>query len=199
MGYIKSQIIRLSKAAGSKSAARKLAKKWFDKTGRDVNEVQTARQPFRSGKIYVFRYDNPKTEDLPWWDRNPVVFALDSVDGDDFGINLNLLPIRVKEDLIDDLYERLEGQIKQSTRDGRVDSAINETQLPITYNGAKAYLDRYGFGFAVRRYKVNRKARQSVVSYNNWANVVLCDFADIEGTNLWNIRRMYVEYNGINI
>ena len=105
MGAIKTQIKALVKTHGSKSNARKEAEAWYAsslKSFRNKEVVKSTILRFRPGKIYVFRYDTPKTEEtLEWWDRSPVVLALDPYKGNDVGINLNLLPIAVKEFILD--------------------------------------------------------------------------------------------------
>ena len=103
MGYVKNKIKELSAEAGSKKKARSNAESWYNSSLRDrsVKEAKYTRSRFQPGKIYVFGYD-PITENLEWFDRNPIVLALEQVDDNDLGVNLNLLPIRVKEDLLED-------------------------------------------------------------------------------------------------
>jgi len=43
----------------------------------------------------------------------------------DLGINLNLLPVSIKENLLDDLYDRMEGQINNATSGKRAYKAIS--------------------------------------------------------------------------
>ena len=201
MGQIKKDIQSQIKIHGSKAKARAEAEDWYSTALSSFNDRTVVKkgERFRPGKIYVFRYDTPITENLQWWDRNPVVLALDPYKGNDVGINLNILPIQVKETLLDDLHIRLNGQIKTNETRARKNAAA-QGQLNLTYNGAKRYLDRYGFGFAVRQYKPNLKAGQAVVSYENWAKIVLCNFAELEGISEGALRAMYRKYyNSKNI
>lgn len=201
MGSIKKEIADLIKTHGSKANARLESEDWYKKSLNAFRNRAVARRPgmFQPGKIYVFRYDTPVTPDLEWWDRNPIVLALDPYKGNDVGINLNLLPIDVKETLLDDIHTTLMGQIK--TRTGRApENAAAQGSLRFTYKGAKAYLDKYGFGFAVRQYIPNLKAKQSVVSYEHWAKIALCDFIELEGSSVGRIRQMFRKYyNNKNI
>lgn len=192
MGYVKREIGRLSRSAGGKKKARRLAEDWYDDSlkSRRITEVVATRQRFLPGKIYTFEYD-PITENLPWFDQNPVVLAIERVDGNDLGINLNLLPVRIKEQLLDDLYTRLEGQIKNASSGNRFNNAQQQRPLRITYSGMKAYLKRYGFDFAIRQYKPNRKFRQAVVSYENWPQIALCDFIALNGATVRGIRLLF--------
>lgn len=197
MGYIKNRIKELSVAAKGKTRARKIAEEWFSDSLRSRKEdtVVSTRTAFEPGKIYVFEYA-PVTKNLPWFDKNPVVLAMDPTpSGDDIGVNLNLLPIRIKEQMLDDLYNNLEGQIKSASSGSKENHAKRQRALRITYDGVKNYLDQYGFGFAIRRYKRNRKTRQAVVSYNRWPEIALCDFIELEGANKTMLRVLFEEYN----
>jgi|TARA_R110000782_G_scaffold1387_2_gene5309 hypothetical protein len=190
MGYVKDRIKELSKTAGSKKRARKNAESWFKESSasRKIVEVKSTRDRFQSGKIYVFDY-SPTTKDLPWYDKNPVVLALEGVNDNDLGVNLNLLPISVKEQLLDDLYTRMGGSIKSAYNKSY--DAERQRALRITYDGMKSYLESNGCVFAIRRYNPSRKKRQSVVSYLRWPDIALCDFISLNGTTITQIRQMF--------
>lgn len=197
MGEIKKQIARFSREAGGKTLARRNAELWFNtsKIKRSNRGVANTGQRFRPGKIYIFDYKTPKTIDrLEWWDMNPVVLALDSYQGNDVGINLNLLPVQVKEELLDFLYDRLSGQIKSQIQGLKSEDAIRQGQIMFSYSGAKAFLKRYGFDFAIRQYIPNLKTNQAVVSYENWAKITLCDFIDLNGSSVQKIRLQFRKY-----
>ena len=113
MGQVKKDIRELSKDAGGRGRAKTAAESWFEDSKKSIREgaVQSTARRFRPGQVYVFRYDDPKyaTE----WDRNPCVLALDPAGNNDCGINLNLLPPNVKEELLDVVYERFQGYLKK--------------------------------------------------------------------------------------
>lgn len=201
MGNIKKDIASLIKTHGSKANAKKESELWYTKSLMAFRNKSVAKKPgmFTPGKIYVFRYDDPITPDLEWWDRNPIVLALDPYKGNDVGINLNLLPANVKETLLDDIHTTLMGQIKTNT--GRApENAAAQPGLRFTYKGAKQYLDRYGFGFAVRQYIPSRKTRQAVIAYEHWSKIALCDFIELEGISINRLRAMFRKYyNNKNI
>lgn len=192
MGYVKTEIKRLARQAGSKKMARDRAEDWYNTAinSRSIQEVHRTSAPFVPGKIYVFNYLDPVTPNLPWWDKNPVVLALDPVGGNDLGVNLNLLPVQVKEDLLDDLYMRLNSQIKAS----RNQNALRQNSLRITYYGMRAYLRRHGYHFAIRQYKRNIKTNQAVVAYEKWPDIALCDFMSLHGKNVWHLRREFRDW-----
>lgn len=190
MGKIKKDIRKLSREAGSKTRARRAAEEWFEESSKSIREgsVMKYSSRFRTGMIHVFRYDKPKyEEELEWWDRNPVVLALDPVDGNDFGINLNLLPVAFKEDMLDFIYDRMEGQIKTKSL-GKGGKATAQGQIPLTYNSAKIFLESFGLGFALRQYIPALKSNQKIVNYENWARIALCDFIELNGASIGQIR-----------
>lgn len=194
MGYINKQIKELIKGSGSKARARKASEDWFKNASKSMktNEVLTTRDRFLPGKIYVFEY-KPITEDLPWFDRNPVVLAIEQVGNNDLGVNLNLLPVEFKEKLLDKLFDMMEGQIKSATAGKRSDHAIIQKPLRITYEGMKAFLQSEGYEFALRQYIPSRKIKQAVVSYEKWPQIILCDFIELEGTTIQMIKRWFKE------
>jgi hypothetical protein len=194
MGHVKKRIKELVKESGGRNRAKKSAELWFETSRRKMNEKQVVftRDKFQPGKIYVFRYDDPKYKNtLEWWDRNPVVLAIYSEEENDLGINLNLLPIKIKEELLDFIYDRLEGLIKLNTMGNRANNAERQRHLSLTYTVAKSFLERFGFDFAIRQYIPSRKANQAVVAYEKWPEVALCDFIDINGGTITQVHAMY--------
>lgn len=194
MGYVKGKIRELVKESGGRNKAKKFAEQWFETSKKKMNEKQVivTRDKFQPGKIYVFRYDDPKYKTtLEWWDRNPVVLALYTEGENDLGINLNLLPVKIKEQLLDFIYDRLEGLIKLNTMGNRANNAERQKHLSLTYTVAKSFLERFGFDFAIRQYIPSRKANQAVVAYEKWPEMALCDFIDINGGTISQVQAMY--------
>jgi hypothetical protein len=140
----------------------------------------------------------PKYKDeLPWFDQNPVVLAIEQIGGNDFGVNLNLLPVPVKEQLLDDLYSRLGGPMLATSKEKS--NPLREKPLRITYQGMKAYLEKHGCDFALRQYIPSRKINQAVVSYSKWPEIALCNFMELNGTNYMQIRIQFNDYFKKNI
>lgn len=199
MGYVKKRIGELSKEHGGKIKASKFSEEWFQKgiKNRKITEAQVTRERFQAGKIYVFGYVPKYENELPWFDQNPVVLAIEQTAGNDFGVNLNLLPVPVKEKLLDDLYERLGGAIKSTSKEQS--NALKEKPLRITYLGMKSYLEKFGCDFALRQYIPARKINQAVVSYDKWPEIALCNFMELNGTNVMQIRLQFNDYLKKNI
>lgn len=199
MGYIKKRIRELSKEHGGKIKASNFCEKWFEDSLKDrrVVEAQITRTRFQAGRIYVFRYNPKYGDELPWFDQNPVVLAIEQVEGNDFGVNLNLLPVPVKEQLLDDLYTRLGGTMNVASNEKS--NPFREKPLRITYQGMKTYLEKHGCDFALRQYIPSRKINQAVVSYSKWPEIALCRFMELNGTSIMQIRVQFRDYFKKNI
>ena len=124
MGRLITEINSYRKDNGGAAKTRKEAENWyqnglkaFSKTPSD-NAKTNMR--FRPGHIYIFSYLNPITEStLDWWDKNPMVLALDpskEAKHNDLGINLNLLPIRLRTQLLDKVYDVYKSQIETAKK-----------------------------------------------------------------------------------
>ena len=198
MGKIKQDIKNLTKEAGSKTKARRGAEDWFQKASVSIrdNSVATHSKPFKTGMIHVFRYEKPlNVKTLPWWDRNPVVLALEPHEsGTDVGINLNLLPVEFKEDLLDMVYDRMEGQIKSKSGRSKENNALTQGELKLIYKDIKKFLVQFGFDFAIRQYVPQLKKNQKVVSYENWAKIALCNFQDLSGIGINEVKKAFREH-----
>jgi len=199
MDYVKKEILKMIKENKSKKEARSVSEQWFSDAikSRKDKSVEKIVKPFQPGKIYVFQYLNPVTkETLEWWDKNPVVLALLPIDKTtECGINLNLLPVKFKEDFLDNFYKIYHSQINAQSTGAKKDNATLQGPLrTLNYEVVKKYLDHFGFGFAVRRYKVHLKKNQAVVSYESWPKIALCDFIALNGSTPWKIKRLFTEY-----
>lgn len=199
MGYIKKRINELSKEHGGRTKAAAYSEKWFQDgiKSRKVKEAQITRNRFDAGKIYVFGYKPKFEKELPWFDENPVVLAIEQTGENDFGVNLNLLPVNVKEKLLDDLYTKMQGFVKSTTK--TASNPLTEKPLKISYIGMKKYLEKFGCEFALRQYIPSRKINQAVVSYQKWPEIVLCDFMQLNGTNIVQLIAEYKDYLKRNI
>ena len=182
MARVRQDIKELIKESGGRVRAKRAAEDWYESGKKTAAEksVQSIGGRFQPGKIYVFRYNPKYATELLWYDANPVVLALDPDGNNDVGINLNLLPSDVKERLLDRIYDAYESEIKRESVGGKKNDARRQNQLSLRWEEAKDFLAIYKF--AIRQYIPGRKIGQAVVSYENWAKIVLCDFADLNGT-----------------
>ena len=128
------------------------ARNWF-RTYAKETENQYRSKPLKQGHLYMYRYKFPKFMDtLDYWDTEPLMLSLGNFktkDGElrEVGINLHLLPLRVR---ILVLYEITNRILKSKYKKG----LYSETDkvIPLKWEDIKKPLHRFGIGFAVRMY-----------------------------------------------
>ena len=187
MGKLSKEISALVTESRGLDIAKKESIEWYKKTASSSGDssVENYNGPFKPGKIYIFRYENPKTKDtLEWWDRNPVVLSLGQHDGKDIGINLNLIPYARKIQLLDKIYDQYESRIDTMVKRGRGDASSEQGIPSFTYERVKPFLEKTGFGAAVRTYIIGLRKNSRVVSYFKWNRVALIDLNDIKGATI---------------
>lgn len=183
MSILKDEIKELYKMHGGEKKAMDEAEAWFISASKKLrdNTVVGTMKPFKPGMIYVFRYIKPKLmEELPWWDKNPVVLALDPTDAkNDLGINLNLLPFKIRIELLDAIYTKMKPFIQSQKAGKAAENARIQGPMPnFTYEGAKKFLEKHGYEFAIRQYIPKLKSNQKVVAYEKWAYLAICNLLD---------------------
>lgn len=211
MGYVKQRIAELTKEFGGKIKASKASMDWFQEgiKSKEVSEAQSTRGRFEPGKIYVFEYSPKYKKQLPWFDEHPVVLAIEQDGNNDFGVNLNLLPVEFKERFLDELFTKMNIKVKKEEsniifeilgiKPEGANDALTEKPLKITYKGMKKYLERFGYDFALRQYIPSRRKGQAVVSYSKWPEIAICNFMEFHGTTVMKVRLMFNDYLKKNI
>lgn len=91
------------------------ANMWLREQAKSVRVVQNPRQLMTKqsdrlvtsltvGRMYLFMYDPKMKDELPYYDRFPLVFPFKRVKGGFYGINLHYLPHMLRARLMDNLY-----------------------------------------------------------------------------------------------
>jgi hypothetical protein len=70
-----------------------------------INEADRKRKRGMVGRMYMFLYDPKGKEELPFYDRFPLIFFVKPTKGGFYGINLHYLPPILRAKLLDALYE----------------------------------------------------------------------------------------------
>lgn len=91
------------------------ARDWYREKAREVvsinpnriiNQNKTFnRTTIRPGFMYLFGYDPKFKEELPFYDRFPLIFPFKTEEGGFLGMNLHYLPHIMRARLMDQLYE----------------------------------------------------------------------------------------------
>ena len=130
--------------SGQVPARTRQARDWYrsqaDKVARSsVSETKIIRQMgedryesrFRIGQMYTFIYDPKHKETLPYYDRFPLIFPINRAKGGFLGLNFHYLPLPLRANLMDALYEVSSNQNYDET-----------TKMQVSYsvlNGAAKY------------------------------------------------------------
>lgn len=100
--------------AGQIPARTQSARNWYRKQAQTTTTtaeaiIQKEKSRWRStiepGKMYLFAYDPKHKKTLPFYDRYPLIFPVNTVPGGFYGINVHYLPFRLRARLMDNLYE----------------------------------------------------------------------------------------------
>lgn len=91
------------------------ANKWYREKANEIVKLDTrsvirqnidlAVSRVRLGRMYLYQYDPVGKNELPYYDRFPVVFVIDVQRNGFLGLNLHYLPFKYRATLMDALYE----------------------------------------------------------------------------------------------
>lgn len=110
------------------------ANMWLREQAKSVRLVQNPKQMLTKqsdrlvtaltvGRMYLFMYDPKTKQDLPYYDRFPLVFPFRRVQGGFYGINMHYLPHLLRARLMDNLYALASNKANDDT-----------TKLKISYS-----------------------------------------------------------------
>lgn len=122
--------------AGQLPARSSTAREWFRDKAKSLGKISETRL-LRSdtdrlknrnaiGKMYFFVYDAKHKATLPYYDKFPLIFPVDRVQGGFYGINMHYLPLQLRAQLMDALYD--------ITNNNRYDES---TKLKLSYGVLK--------------------------------------------------------------
>jgi hypothetical protein len=189
------------KEFGGRTSSAKKAKDDYDAEISFYNgkgfHVNSLSGPLHPGKIHTFRYD-PKTKDrLSYYDKNPVVISIGTIDGPngklELAINLNFIPPKTKYFLMNLIWKTYYTQIKSSIGKGNI-KPKKEAFVYYNYKLLKKILNKYGFGFALRTYYPSRMANCYVTCFDYWSVMALLDIKNMEGLSEGNLNKLFNEY-----
>ena len=85
------------------------------------------------GRMYMFAY-NPKTkDDLPYYDKFPLIFPFRRVQGGFYGINMHYLPHMLRARLMDNLYTLANNTNKDDTTKLRLSYQLLDSAAKFRY------------------------------------------------------------------
>ncbi len=87
-------------------------------TRRVLNNTRTTERLVTNitvGRMYLFMYDPKMKQELPYYDRFPLIFPFRRVKGGFYGINMHYLPHMMRAKLMDALYTLANNQSQDDT------------------------------------------------------------------------------------
>jgi hypothetical protein len=151
---------------------RVAARTWFRERAAEITQVNT-KQYFNSadksrkvdyvgkndiGRMFSFWYDAKLKKKLPYWDRFPLIFLIESYSDGFLGINLHYLPLSYRARLMDALYRTANNRSYDAT-----------TRLIISYQILKSATKYRYFKPCVKRYLFSHVNSQFMrIDANEW-------------------------------
>lgn len=110
----------------------------------DKSRVETFIGPKNIGQMFTFWYYAKHANELPYWDRLPLIFPIELYEDGFLGINLHYLPPYMRAKLMDAIYSLMNNQRYDQT-----------TRLIMTYRILKSAAKYRYFKPCVKRYLSN--------------------------------------------
>lgn len=137
------------------------------------------------GAMYMYYYDAKTKDELPYWDKFPLIFPFKIVKGGFYGINLHYLPLQYRAILMDALYDIANNRKYDET-----------TRLRLSYDVlSKASKFRY-FKPCVKRYLTSQMRSRFLYVYPSEWDIALFlpleRFVGTRKTTVWKDSRQII-------
>lgn len=116
--FIFQEISKRGKVVGITTKGVQTARNWFRNKARRVQNIDrdelhssnksrlfTRIGPEDIGSMLMFFYEAKWKDKLPYWDRYPLIFVIETYEDSFLGINLHYLPPMIRAKLMDALYK----------------------------------------------------------------------------------------------
>ena len=85
------------------------------------------------GRMYLFMYDPKTKDDLPYFDRFPLIFPFQKVTGGFYGVNMHYLPHILRARLMDALYTVANNKANDDTTKLRLSYQVLDSASKFRY------------------------------------------------------------------
>lgn len=119
------------------------ARTWLRDKAQDVKRIDTLatirknssnlQNKVMVGHMYMFYYDPKMKDDLPFYDRFPLIFPFRRVKDGFYGINMHYLPYMMRAKLMDQLYKLVSNQLMDETTKLRLSYKILSASAQFRY------------------------------------------------------------------
>lgn len=171
------------KNTASASLEQDSARMWLGEQTQNVRQVRNPRDLLSNnerlvtnlsvGRMYLFMYDPKTKDDLPYYDRFPLIFPFRKVTGGFYGINMHYLPHVLRARLMDALYTLANNTANDDT-----------TKLKLSYQLLNSSSKFRYFEPCVKHYLNNHvKSRFLWVPADQWQKALFLPLERFVGTN----------------
>lgn len=176
---------------GGNPQAKALA--WYRK---DVmnNEVYFSKANLlQQGFLYTFNYDTPKYESvLDYFDTQPLVISFGPIDTSlgkrDIGINLHLLPPRIRRIVMYKIFEMYRNMYKEQL------FSKDPKTVMVTWKAIATPLLKYGIAFAIRMYIPELRKNAIRFRYEDWAKAIYLPSKRLAKTTQEELERLWAKF-----
>lgn len=123
--------------------AQDSSREWLREQAQTVRQVNNPRNLLSQnermvtnlsiGRMYLFAYDPKTKEDLPYYDRFPLIFPFQKVTGGFYGINMHYLPHILRARLMDALYNVANNKANDDTTKLKLSYSILSSSSKFRY------------------------------------------------------------------
>lgn len=125
------------------TTAQENSRMWLREQAQSVRQVNNPRNILQKnerlvtnvsiGRMYLFMYDPKTKEDLPYFDRFPLIFPFQKVTGGFYGVNMHYLPHVLRARLMDALYTVANNKANDDTTKLRLSYQVLNTASKFRY------------------------------------------------------------------
>ncbi len=196
VAYVFDRVLQRGMQAGVTPSVKRESRDWFRQQTKNLSVssqrmVRSDRSRLTDrpllGRMYLFQYDPKGKKTLPYYDRFPLVFPIDSgrttgfaASGGSFlGINLHYLPLPLRARLMDALYDTI------TTKE-----LDENTRLKISYNILQQAAKYRFFKPCIKRYLISHvKSRFFYIEPTEWEMALFLPLDRFVGSNKSRIYR----------
>ena len=187
------------KKYGGQNQAAQYAMDWYEEALEDKDDtgVETFSDgEFTWGKMFKFRYE-PMTKDrLSYYDKSPMIISLGKAQNGKYelGLNLNYFPKQVRYWMVGEIFKYYEQDIIAAADGKNYRRAYEQKEVQMDYELIQKNLGKFGIDFALRQYNIGNTFDLSVVCYEDWVKMVMCDWNDYDPIQENEIQNLYQDF-----
>lgn len=184
------RILQMAQSQSFATTASKESVDWFRTASRRIahindlkffndNKANQQGFPVKVGSMYMFYYDPKHKKELPYYDRFPLIFPLESYSDGFLGINMHYLPPLLRAGLMDVLYSYINNINMDET-----------TRLNLSYQVLKGTMKAKNFKPCIKRYLTGHVRSQFLwVDPTEWNIVLFLPLARFEKASINQVYR----------